>query len=81
MQWIKTEYDNFPVLITENGVSDRNGSLDDQHRVYFYKHYINNVLQGKLRQYSSLQRERERKRERERERASESEKREMEKEK
>ena len=46
LKYIKDTYGNPPVLITENGVSDRNSSLDDQHRVNFYTGYINNVLQG-----------------------------------
>ena len=47
LNWIKDEYNNPPVLITENGMSDRNGSLEDDHRIYYYKHYINYMLQGK----------------------------------
>ncbi|XP_053375783.1 uncharacterized protein LOC123534954 isoform X1 [Mercenaria mercenaria] len=46
LNWIKDQYGDVPVYITENGVSDRNGSLNDQHRIYFYKNYINNVLKA-----------------------------------
>ena len=46
LRYIKNKYNNPPVLITENGVSDRNGSLDDHHRVYFIKEYTNHVLKG-----------------------------------
>ena len=35
-----------PIVITENGVSDRIGNLDDLQRVYFLKHYINQLLKG-----------------------------------
>ena len=52
LQWIKNEYGNPPVYITENGVSDRNGSLVDDHRVYYLQHYINNVLKGTLKAQS-----------------------------
>ena len=47
MQWITEEYGgNVPIYITENGHSDRIGNLDDMHREYFYKHYINQLLKG-----------------------------------
>ncbi|KAL4223206.1 hypothetical protein ACF0H5_016678 [Mactra antiquata] len=46
LNWLKTEYDNVPVYITENGISDRNGSLNDQHRIYYYNNYINNMLKA-----------------------------------
>lgn len=35
-----------PVYVTENGVSDRNGSLVDYHRIHFYRSYINEMLKG-----------------------------------
>lgn len=44
--WIKDEFGNPPVYITENGVSDNNGTLRDHHRIDFYSSYINNVLKG-----------------------------------
>lgn len=44
--WIKNQYGNPPLYITENGVSDKNGTLIDQHRIDFYSGYINNVLKG-----------------------------------
>ena len=47
LNWIKDEYNNPPVLITENGMSDRNGTLEDDHRIFYYKYYINYMLQGK----------------------------------
>ena len=47
LKWIKNEYGNPPLYITENGVSDLNGTLKDQHRIDFYNAYINNVLKGR----------------------------------
>jgi len=50
LNWIKDHYNNPPVVITENGVSDdaeHLGSLDDQQRIRFHTNYINNVLQGR----------------------------------
>ena len=46
LNYIKENYGNPPVLITENGVSDRNATLQDEHRVNYYREYINNVLKG-----------------------------------
>ena len=48
MNWIKKEYGaDVPIYITENGLSDRIGNLDDMHREYYYKHYINQLLKGR----------------------------------
>ncbi|KAK3085076.1 hypothetical protein FSP39_023890 [Pinctada imbricata] len=46
LNWVKYKYGNIPIYITENGISDRNGSLNDQHRIFYYKHYINNILKA-----------------------------------
>ena len=46
LNWIKQEYSNPPVIITENGFSDLLGNLDDLQRIYYHKHYINNVLKA-----------------------------------
>ena len=46
LNWVRESYDNPPVIITENGVSDNLGNLDDLSRIYYYKHYINNVLKA-----------------------------------
>lgn len=46
--WIKDHYGNVPIMVTENGVSDRNGSLTDDHRISYYKQYINEMLKGKF---------------------------------
>ena len=49
MNWIKKEYGaEVPIYITENGLSDRIGNLDDMHREYYYKHYINQLLKGRI---------------------------------
>ena len=37
-----------PVYVTENGVSDDTGTIFDLERIYYYKHYINELLKGKL---------------------------------
>ncbi|KAF7268209.1 hypothetical protein GWI33_018669 [Rhynchophorus ferrugineus] len=38
--WIKKQYDNPLVYVTENGFADSSESLDDQRRVYFLESYI-----------------------------------------
>lgn len=47
LRWIKKEYPATPILVTENGLSDRNGSLVDTWRIEYYRSYINEVLKGK----------------------------------
>lgn len=44
--WIKNQYNNPDLYITENGFSDRTGRINDADRVDYYKYYINNVMQG-----------------------------------
>jgi len=47
--WVRDNYGNPPVIITENGVSDDAqtiGTLADQQRIRFYTGYINNVLKA-----------------------------------
>ena len=46
LNWIRDEYGDIDIIITENGTSDNQGNLDDSHRIYFYKHYLNNILKG-----------------------------------
>uniref|UniRef100_A0A3B5MIG7 Lactase n=1 Tax=Xiphophorus couchianus TaxID=32473 RepID=A0A3B5MIG7_9TELE len=49
LKFIKDEYRNPPIIITENGVSE-NGPVDlnDVHRKYYYEKYINQVLKAYL---------------------------------
>ena len=46
MNWLKRNYGSIPIYITENGFSDYLGNLDDMHRIYYLKHYINQLLKG-----------------------------------
>ena len=47
MNWLANEYGrNLDLYITENGVSDNQGNLDDISRIYYYKHYLNQLLKG-----------------------------------
>ncbi|XP_050434304.1 myrosinase 1-like isoform X2 [Adelges cooleyi] len=43
--WIKNEYDNPPVIITENGFAD-NGTLNDFERISYVKSHLNATLQA-----------------------------------
>ncbi|KAM4697905.1 lactase/phlorizin hydrolase [Rhinophrynus dorsalis] len=46
LKWIKEEYNNPPIYITENGVSEKGTNLNDSLRIYYYKHYINEALKA-----------------------------------
>lgn len=46
LNWIKDHYNNVPVYITENGVSDDTGELDDTWRIEYYRAYIDEMLKG-----------------------------------
>ncbi|KAJ9579870.1 hypothetical protein L9F63_004472, partial [Diploptera punctata] len=45
LNWIKNEYGNPPLIITENGVADE-GEHNDTKRIYYYTHYIDEVLRS-----------------------------------
>ena len=49
LAWVSREFGNPPVIVTENGVCDRLGNIDDMERVYYYKHYVNQVIQREIR--------------------------------
>ena len=49
LKWL-SQY-NKPIIVTENGFSDFLGNLDDLQRVYYYKHYINQMLKGKKKSF------------------------------
>nr|KAG5708130.1 hypothetical protein BaRGS_002866 [Batillaria attramentaria] len=44
VNWIRRQYGDVPIYITENGLSDKNASLSDEHRIYYYRNYINELL-------------------------------------
>ncbi|XP_041662215.1 lactase-phlorizin hydrolase-like isoform X2 [Cheilinus undulatus] len=47
LNFIKENYGNPPIIITENGISERGPvDLDDFHRGYYYHEYINQVLKA-----------------------------------
>ncbi len=47
MNWIRDNYGhNLPIYITENGVSDHLGNIDDVQRIYYIKHYTNQLLKA-----------------------------------
>ncbi len=48
LQWIKDRFNDPEIIITENGLSDRAGNVDDMLRVYYYKHNINSMLKGNI---------------------------------
>lgn len=48
LRWIKEEYNNPPIYVTENGVSERGAfEFNDTWRMHYYRTYINEALKGK----------------------------------
>ena len=45
LNWVSEEYQK-PIIVTENGFSDYLGNLDDMPRIYYYKHFINQMLKA-----------------------------------
>ncbi|XP_072945303.1 myrosinase 1-like isoform X2 [Epargyreus clarus] len=43
LRWITKEYNNVPIIVTENGYADFSGVHDDA-RVSYYSHYLNALL-------------------------------------
>ncbi|KAM9804518.1 lactase/phlorizin hydrolase-like [Neosynchiropus ocellatus] len=49
LNFIKTEYGNPPIIITENGISERGPvDLNDAYRSHYYEQYLNQVLKAYL---------------------------------
>ncbi|XP_026987920.1 lactase/phlorizin hydrolase isoform X1 [Sagmatias obliquidens] len=47
LNWLKEEYNNPPIYVTENGVSQREESdLNDTARIYYLRSYINEALKA-----------------------------------
>jgi len=46
LNYIKDNYNNVPVFVTENGITDNNGTVHDQHRISYYYKYMNELLKG-----------------------------------
>ncbi|XP_071978348.1 lactase/phlorizin hydrolase isoform X1 [Engystomops pustulosus] len=46
LRWIKEEFNNPAIYITENGISERGTDLNDEWRTYYYKHYLNEALKA-----------------------------------
>ncbi|CAG0915976.1 unnamed protein product [Notodromas monacha] len=45
LNWMQREY-GIPVYITESGWADKAGNTDDLMRMYYYKHYLNNLMKA-----------------------------------
>ena len=54
MVHIKDQFGNPPLYVTENGVSDRTGTLNDDDRIAYYRNYTNEMLKGQLPKYNVL---------------------------
>ena len=56
LAFIKDNYNDPDIYITENGFSDKSGTTDDQDRIDHYNGYINNVLKGISQQDENIHR-------------------------
>nr|XP_023029426.1 myrosinase 1-like [Leptinotarsa decemlineata] len=43
LNWIKNTYGNPEIIITENGLSDDDSTLEDDNRIRFYQSYLSNI--------------------------------------
>ncbi|KAK7508169.1 hypothetical protein BaRGS_00000408 [Batillaria attramentaria] len=48
LNWIRTHYNNPPTIVTENGVTDNNGTLQDSHRIDYLRSYIDEMIKATL---------------------------------
>ncbi|XP_047578460.1 lactase/phlorizin hydrolase [Lutra lutra] len=46
LNWIKEEYGDIPIYITENGVALTNPKVEDTDRIFYHKTYINEALKA-----------------------------------
>ncbi|CAJ0940650.1 unnamed protein product [Ranitomeya imitator] len=46
LNFIKEEFNNPPIYVTENGISERGTNLNDEWREHYYKHYVNEALKA-----------------------------------
>uniref|UniRef100_A0A8B9TER2 Lactase-phlorizin hydrolase n=1 Tax=Anas platyrhynchos TaxID=8839 RepID=A0A8B9TER2_ANAPL len=47
LRWIKEEYGDLPIYVTENGVSERGDTdLNDTWRIHYHRNYINEALKA-----------------------------------
>ncbi|KAG5873669.1 hypothetical protein JTB14_013335 [Gonioctena quinquepunctata] len=44
LRWVKATYGDKEIVITENGVSDRTGTLRDQHRIDYLSSYMSHMI-------------------------------------
>lgn len=55
LNFIKEEYGNPPIIITENGISERGQvDLNDSQRSHYYEKYLNQVLKGTKENISTV---------------------------
>uniref|UniRef100_A0A6P7GSX6 beta-glucosidase n=1 Tax=Diabrotica virgifera virgifera TaxID=50390 RepID=A0A6P7GSX6_DIAVI len=44
LRWMKKTYGDIEIVISENGVSDRSGTLQDEHRIKYIQAYMSHML-------------------------------------
>jgi len=48
LNYFKDTFNNVPVYVTENGITDNNGTVNDGHRISYYSQYINELMKGNV---------------------------------
>ncbi|XP_068103493.1 lactase/phlorizin hydrolase-like [Hyperolius riggenbachi] len=46
LNWIRDEFNNPPIYITENGISERGTNLNDVWRMHYFEKYVNEALKA-----------------------------------
>lgn len=46
LNWIKEEYGDIPIYVTENGAGFETSEIEDIRRIFYFKTYINEALKG-----------------------------------
>ncbi|KAK7101212.1 hypothetical protein V1264_024034 [Littorina saxatilis] len=46
LNWVRTHYNNVPVIIGENGVTDSNGTTSDSFRIDFHREYLEAMIKA-----------------------------------
>lgn len=53
LMWINKEYNNPPVIVTENGVSDNNG-VNDVDRISYFNSYLSAILDAMVSRFAQF---------------------------
>lgn len=54
MRWLKSTYGDLEIVITENGVSDTTGTLEDDDRISYFKVMDSSLIQNVIMMVMSV---------------------------